>query len=144
MIGEKLNWYLRTDQSICNALSQTPHGPAIFPGHKPQDAKLPTAQIRVTGGAPDYHLNGEIGDLAKLVEIDVHAANRKDANDIAELVHQALLSQFSGGTWDETVIKSVTIESDAVEIDENPTDGSDRWIYRTVTIYRITYVRSVG
>lgn len=144
MIGEKLGKYLSTITEIQDALSHPEFGVAIFPGHKPQRVGLPAVVVSVVSGTPDYHLTGEIGDLAKIVEVDVHASTRRRANEIAELIRLAPLSGYDGGTWDDdTVIKAVLIVSDAREIDVPPSDGSDRWTYRTITDYRITYERTV-
>lgn len=138
MIGHKLAYYLKTIPAVVDVL-----GDSLYPGHAPQNTPLPYCLIRVIGGQPDYHLAGEIGDLAKIVEVDVYAGNRTKANHISELIRNAPLSGYDGGTWDDTVVKAALITSDAIEIDQPPTDGSDWWIYRTVTQYRITYERTV-
>lgn len=149
MIGEKLGKFLITVPEVSDKLTQIGHGVKIFLGRIPQQTgsqkiSLPAVIINVIGGAPDYHLNGEIGDLATVVQVDVHANSRKEANEIAEAIRLAPLSGINGAMWDEdTEIKEVTIENER-ELDDAPTDSSDRWTHRHSTDYRITYVRSVA
>lgn len=145
MIGLKLGAYLRGITEVANRLpAPAPTGVAIYLGRVPQKMpRTPACIITVIGGQPNYHLSGEIGDLAKIVQVDVHADTRREANEISELIRNAPLSGYDGGTWDgDTVVQAVLIESE-VEIDEPPTDSSDTWLYRKITNYRITYERTV-
>jgi len=139
MIGLKLGKYLSTQSAINNRLSNR-----VYPDRKPQqNTPLPNSIITVIGGNPDYSLSGRIADLHKIVQVDVDATTRYEADEIADLIRVAIefSTDVSGDqTWDHTIVKSCTVEN---EHDQTfaPTDGSDQWTFRKSITYQVTYVR---
>lgn len=134
MIAVKLGKYLNTRTAIQNRLSNR-----IYPNRAPQTQKeLPYAIVTTVSGSPDYSLTGEIADLAKIVQVDVYSQEYIHAVEIADLIRQEI--SFFDGTWDETVVKSCTVENE-LDLSLPPVDASDAWLFRRTINYRVTYVR---
>lgn len=150
MIARKMKTYLEAIPAIQDRLSEPKWGVRIRVGTIPQGMPLPYVRLAEIGGAPDYHLRGEIGDLAETVQVDVWAESEQEADEIAELVRgynpdgslvaTLPLSGYRGGTWDGTVVQAVTITSQ-VGTFEDPRDGSDTTRFRNTRNYQIHYER---
>lgn len=133
MIAAKMGKHLRVQPAIANRLSDR-----IYPINKPQGTQLPAAVVSVVSGQDDYSLTGAIADVSKIVQVDVDSHNYIDAIEIAELIRTEI--EYANTTWDETVVKSCTVQSER-DISFPPTDGSDQQIYRRSVDYLVTYVR---
>ncbi len=139
MIGLELGKYLTTQSTILNRLSNR-----LYPDVKPQaNTELPNAVITIVGGNPDYGILGPIADLKKVVQVDVDASTRWEANEIAGLVRVAI--EFSPSipgnqTWGDTTVLSCVVEEER-DTQFPPKDASDQWIYRRSIDYSVRYVR---
>jgi len=141
MIARKLWGYLKALPAITDALSAPKWGVRIRVGRIPQGMPLPYVRLAEIGGAPDYSLAGELGDLAKTVQMDVWAETEQAADDIAELIRLAPLSGYRG-TWDGTRVQAVEITAETGTV-EDPRDGSDTGRFRNTRDYRIHFQRTV-
>lgn len=147
MIARRLKSYLESIPAITNVLSAPQWGVRIRVGTIPQHMPLPYVRLAQIGGTPDYHLAGELGDLATTVQCDVWAETEKQADDIAELIRLAPLSGFHG-TWTDnegnaTHVKAVNITSE-IDTFEDPKTGSDEMRFRNIRDYKIHYDRLVN
>lgn len=145
MIARKLRSYLSGIAAIQHALSAPRWGVRIRVGVIPQGMPLPYVRLAEIGGGPDYHLAGEIGDLAKSVQVDVWAESEQEADQISELIRLAPLSGFRGEWSDEggaVEVQAVTIESETGTV-EDPKDGTDDTRHRRTTTYMIHHQRPV-
>jgi hypothetical protein len=147
MIARRLRSYLAGIAEVADALSAPPWGVKIFVSTVPQNVPLPYVRLAGDGGRPDYHLAGEIGDLAKRVQCDVWASSADEADRIAELIRLAPLSGFHGRWTDEagnvTQVKAVTIQTE-IDTFEDPRTGSDEMRYRNAKEYSIHHERPVN
>jgi hypothetical protein len=133
MIAVKLGKYLKTLPAIQNKVSDR-----IYIHQKPQGTKLPNVLLGTFSGSPEYTLSGAISDLAKVVQVDVDSAKYLDAIEIAELIRVAI--EYHHGTWDDTVIHSVTVQNETDQVFPQQ-DASDDRIFRRSVDYKITYER---
>lgn len=147
MIARKLQNYLASLPAIANKLSAPTWGVRIRKDTIPQGMPLPYVRLAEISGTPDYHLTGELGDLATIVQCDVWAASEGEADEIGEMIRLAPLSGFRGQWLDTagaaTEIKAVTIQSELSAF-EDPKDGSDEMRFRTTRNYQIHYERPVN
>lgn len=139
MIGYKLGKHLSGLAEIRNRVEQG-GWTGIYPDNAPQGAPYPRIVISVIGGSPDYSLTSEISDTGKVVQVDADSPSRFEANELGELIRTQVGFITTPTTWDDMTVHSVVIEGDRDQA-FNPSDDSDRWIYRRSTDYRIKYER---
>jgi len=142
MTARNLIRYLATKQAIVAKLSIAKFGTRLFARRAPQGCPLPLVVVTALGGAPEYHLTGEIGDLARTFQVDVYADSEDECEEIAELIRLAPLSGYRG-QMDGVRVHAVTIQSE-----DDPTeqrgDGNDAPYYRSRKDYRIHFDRVVN
>ncbi len=146
MIGRRLKSYLESIAAVASRLTAPQWGIRIRVGTIPQGMPLPYVRLAEVGAHPEYHLGGELADLAATVQVDVWAESEQEADEIAELIRLAPLSGFRG-TWTDrdgaaTAVQAVTIQHELGTF-EDPKDGGDSMRYRHTRDYRIHYQRAV-
>lgn len=77
-------------------------GQRVTWGARPQGVGKPDIALLLVSGVPDYHMQGESGLDASLVQMDIRSdASLKQAGDIRDAV-RAVLSGYSGAVGSTT------------------------------------------
>jgi hypothetical protein len=133
--------YLASKQAIVDRLSSPSFGVKIYKRRAPQNCPRPFVVVTEISGSPDYELAGEIGDLPKVVQVDVYADTDLEAQEISELIRLAPLSGYRG-LMDTTYVHAVTIESELAP-DDFLSDAGDTPTSRSTKTYRVHHDRAV-
>jgi len=133
--------YLASQEAIVDKLSIESFGVRIYLRRAPAGCPRPLVVLNDVGGAPEYQLKGEIGDLPKTLQVDVYADSAAECDEISELIRLAPTSGYRG-LMDQTYVHAVTIERESGTTEE-PASGLDAPIYRNSIDYRVHFNRAV-
>lgn len=137
-IKRAVNDYLIADAGINAAV-----GGRVYDGRVPkrlpgQPDNLPAIVLQIISEEAYTHLTNESAIRAPLIQIDVYDRDPKAQSDtIADLI-RSRLSGYRGSLNSDTVCDSA-VRQRTNQFDEPPDDGSDNWIRRVSSDYRIHY-----
>lgn len=136
-IKRAVNDYLLADAGINAAV-----GGRVYDGRIPKGKPLPAIVLQVVTEGAYYELQNESAVRAPIIQIDVYDRDPKAQSDtIAELI-RSRLSGYRGALNDETFC-DCAVRQRYNQFDEPPDDGTDNWIRRVSTDYRIHYFAAV-
>lgn len=134
-LRDDIRTYLLTQTPITNLVGQR-----VFSSNIPQREDYPAISIvRITGGHA-HMLSGGAGFAEPTVQVDAWA----DTSTVCESIAEALRGELQGfrGTMGSTTVRAVVLQNE-IDLSEEPSDGSDAWVYRITQDYYINYEISI-
>lgn len=107
-----------------------------FFGNLPQDSPLPAVTFHVASNTSTHHLRGSAGTQTARVSISAWSHHQLDIVGIIEAIRLRL--DGFGGEIGGVEILACHHQGD-VDLPEAPKSGSDNWLYRTNSDYRVSY-----
>ena len=111
-------------------------GQRIYSYYLPQGTSLPAIVYRIISCVPMHAIDGALNTLSARIQLDLLAYRARDISVLREQLRHEL-SGYTGTMAGAQVIRS-NLVNEIGYVDE-PTDGSDRWIYRRSVDYLIRY-----
>lgn len=114
-------------------------GDRIYPGQFPQDVTRPAVVIWSVSSEAYDCLDGGIGLESPRMRIECVSMSRADSDSLWLACNKALSVGFTQGTYAGTFVRSIAQSGGHFHLEDRPYDGTDRWVYRTVQTFEISY-----
>lgn len=128
-------------EAVYSWLATTPDvvsrvGDRVYFGNLPQDSPLPAVTFHVVSNVSTHHLRGSAGVQVSRVSISAWSHHQIDIVAMVE----AIRLRFDGFAGDMNGVEILSCHHQGdVDLPEAPKSGSDNWLYRTVTDYRLSH-----
>ena len=98
---------------------------------------------KTAGGTQPHHMTAAVGLANPRIDIHCVASTRAGANALSEAVREAL--DGLPGTYgdDNLSVKMIHLFGPAIEVDEDPKDGSQNTVFRDILEFEIWHAQSV-
>ena len=109
----------------------------VYADVMPEDVEKPAILLYTTSEDAEDCLGGFIGFENARLRIEAYGLTRGSAEDTMESARQALNGLI--GTFEGVPIKGISQATGKMHVVDIPNDGTDRWQFRTIQSFEISY-----
>ena len=114
-------------------------GNRVYPDYLAEDTQMPAIALwTVTGTAYDC-MNGGLGFMRDRVRVEAFANTRGLADQIWLICNKALTQNPVRGNFGGVQVSAITQANGPHHLADRPYDGTDKWLYRTIQSFDISY-----
>lgn len=112
-------------------------GSRVYADVMPEDVEKPAILLYVTSENAEDCLGGFVGYEVARVRVEAYGNSRSMADGALEQARQSLNGYT--GVAVTLPIKGVSQATGKIDLVDKPNDGTDRWLFRTVQNFLVTY-----
>lgn len=114
-------------------------GDRIYPDYLKQDTQMPSCVLwTISANAYDC-FDGGMGFEKGRIRFESVAHTRQQADQIWLAANKALTKELKRGVHAGVLVDGITQSTGVFHMADRPADGSDRWLYRSIQTFEITY-----
>lgn len=111
----------------------------IYPDWLKQDTVMPAIVMWTVSSKPYDCMSGGLGLEESNVRIECISNSRAESDDLWIKVNKALTQTNKKGLYNGVMVQSLNQATGSYHMADRPSDGSDRWVYRTIQSFDIYY-----
>ena len=123
---------LKNDAGLTTLCSQR-----VFADVMPEDVAKPAVLLYTTSETAEDCLNGFIGFESARIRLEAYGLTRGSAEDTMEAARQSLNGLV--GVYYDVPFRGVSQATGKMHVVDIPNDGTDRWQFRTIQSFEISY-----
>jgi len=114
-------------------------GNRIYPDYLQEDSQLPALLLWTISATPFDCMDGGMGFEKGRVRLEAYAETRQEADQLWLAANKALSKDLKRGVHAGVLVDGITQSTGVFHMADRPVDGSDRWRYRSIQTFEITY-----
>lgn len=113
-------------------------GTRVFADFAPEDVQKPAVVLYISSETANDCLTGMVNFDEARIRIESFGTTRASADDVCQACRVAL-NNLMVDNYSGTSIQGVSQTTGKIHLIDKPNDGTDRWQFRTIQSYLITY-----
>lgn len=111
----------------------------IFPDYLPEDCQMPAIALWTVTATPFDCLGGGQGMEKGRIRVESFANTRAKADELWLLCNKALVKDIKRGEFGGVQVIALSQGTGSHHLADRPYDGTDKWMYRTIQSFDISY-----